>query len=193
MLAYLKLKTNDEELYETNYLEELKQKQTKFSKLQYTICKYYYNFIAKLKYHMNIITVKQIYDAYLFILPFSDLSKDTKLEKCIKKVKILMQRYNIQSLVAEDNLKQSEKFKKIIEPETKKIHILDGRGIMPYLIQETLENILKRQGSKTELEDLYICVKENKPLHIENIIYLMKYFKKYKHSNTKHKGISESS
>ena len=36
MLAYLKLKTNDEELYETNYLEELKQKQTKFSKLQYT-------------------------------------------------------------------------------------------------------------------------------------------------------------
>ena len=126
---------------------------------------------------MNIITVKQIYDAYLFILPFSDLSKDTKLEKCIKKVKILMQRYNIQSLVAEDNLKQSEKFKKIIEPETKKIHILDGRGIMPYLIQETLENILKRQGSKTELEDLYICVKENKPLHIENIIYLMKYFK----------------
>ena len=177
MLAYLKLKTNDEELYETNYLEELKQKQTKFSKLQYTICKYYYNFIAKLKYHMNIITVKQIYDAYLFILPFSDLSKDTKLEKCIKKVKILMQRYNIQSLVAEDNLKQSEKFKKIIEPETKKIHILDGRGIMPYLIQETLENILKRQGSKTELEDLYICVKENKPLHIENIIYLMKYFK----------------
>ena len=177
MLAYLKLKTNDEELYETNYLEELNQKQTKFSKLQYTICKYYYNFIAKLKYHMNIITVKQIYDAYLFILPFSDLSKDTKLEKCIKKVKILMQRYNIQSLVAEDNLKQSEKFKKIIEPETKKIHILDGRGIMPYLIQETLENILKRQGSKTELEDLYICVKENKPLHIENIIYLMKYFK----------------
>ena len=177
MLAYLKLKTNDEELYETNYLEELKQKQTKFSKLQYTVCKYYYNFIAKLKYHMNIITVKQIYDAYLFILPFSDLSKDTKLEKCVKKVKILMQRYNIQSLVAEDNLKQSEKFKKIIEPETKKIHILDGRGIMPYLIQETLENILKRQGSKTELEDLYICVKENKPLHIENIIYLMKYFK----------------
>ena len=123
MLAYLKLKTNDEELYETNYLEELKQKQTKFSKLQYTVCKYYYNFIAKLKYHMNIITVKQIYDAYLFILPFSDLSKNTKLEKCVKKVKILMQRYNIQSLVAEDNLKQSEKFKKIIEPETKKIHI----------------------------------------------------------------------
>ena len=75
MLAYLKLKTNDEELYETNYLEELKQKQTKFSKFQYTVCKYYYNFIAKLKYHMNIITVKQIYDAYLFILPFSDLSK----------------------------------------------------------------------------------------------------------------------
>ena len=177
MLAYLKLKTNDEELYETNYLEELKQKQTKFSKLQYTVCKYYYNFIAKLKYHMNIITVKQIYDAYLFILPFSDLSKDTKLEKCIKKVKILMQRYNIQSLVAEDNLKQSEKFKKIIELENKKVHILDGRGIMPYLIQETLENILKRQGSKTELEDLYICVKENKPLHAENIIYLMKYFK----------------
>ena len=177
MLAYLKLKTNDEELYETNYLEELKQKQTKLSKLQYIICKYYYIFIAKLKCYINIITVKQIYDAYLFILPFSDLNKVTKLEKCIKKVKILMQRYNIQSLVAEDNLKQSEKFKKIIETETKKVHILDGRGIMPYLIQEILENILQRQGSKTELEDLYICVKENKPLHTENIIYLMKYFK----------------
>ena len=177
MLAYLKLKTKDEELYETNYLEELKQKQTKFSKLQYVICKYYYNFIVKLKYYINIITVKQIYNAYLFILPFSDLSKVTKLEKCIKKVKKLMQKYNIQSLVVEDNLKQSEKFNKITESETKKVHILDGRGIMPYLIQETLENILQRQGSKIELEDLYICVKENKPLHTENIIYLMKYFK----------------
>lgn len=177
MLVYLKLKTNNEELYETNYLEELKQKQTRLSKLQYTICKYYYNFIAKLKYHMNIITVKQIYDAYIFVLPFSDLSKDRKLEKCIKKVKILMQRYNIQSLVAEDNLKQSEKLKKIIELEVRKVHILNGRGIMPYLIQETLEYILKRQGSKTELENLYICVKENKPLHTENILYLIKYFK----------------
>ena len=177
MLAYLKLKTNNEELYETNYLEELKQKQTKISKLQYTICRYYYNFIVKLKYHMNIITVKQIYDAYIFILPFSNLSNDTKLEKCIKKVKVLMQRYNIQALVADDNLKQNEKFKEIIELDTKKVHILDGRGIMPYLIQETLDYILKRQGSKTELEDLYICVKENKPLYTENIIYLIKYFK----------------
>lgn len=177
MLAYLKLKTNNEELYETNYLEELKQKQTKISKLQYTICKYYYNFIAKLKYYMNIITVKQIYDAYIFILPFSNLNNDTKLEKCIKKVKVLMQRYNIQALVADDNLKQNEKFKEIIELDTKKVHILDGRGIMPYLIQETLDYILKRQGLKTELEDLYICVKENKPLHTENIIYLIKYFK----------------
>ena len=177
MLAYLKLKTKDEELYETNYLEELKQKQTKLSKLQYVICKFYYNFIVKLKYYINAITVKQIYDAYLFILPFSDLSKVTKLEKCVKKVKNLMHRYNIQSLVAEDNLKQCEKFKKIIESEVKKVHILDGRGIMPYLIQEILENILQRQGLKTELEDLYICVKENIPLYTENIIYLMKYFK----------------
>ncbi len=177
MLAYLKLKTNDEELYETNYLEELKQKQTKFSKLQYTICKYYYNFIAKLKYYMNIITVKQIYDAYLFILPLSDLNRNQKIKKCIKKVKILMQRYNIESIIIEKNLKQNENFKKIIELEAKKVHILDGRGIMPYLIKETLEYILKKQGSKTELEDIYICIKEYKTLHTENIIYLMQYFK----------------
>ena len=177
MLAYLKLKTNNEELYETNYLEELSKKQTRISKLQYHVCKYYYELVTKIKYIMNIITIKQVYDAYLFILPFSNCNENKKMEKCMKKVKKIMQLYNIESLVVEEKLKQNEKFKQIIKAETKRVHILDGRGIMPYLIRETLEYILTKQGTQTELEDLYICIKENKILHVENIMYLIKYFK----------------
>lgn len=177
MVGYLKTKTNNQELYETEYLEQIKKKQTIFSKLQYNICKLYYIFIVKLKYYLNIITVKKIYDTYIFILPFSELSKNKKLEKCIKKVKKIMNNYKVASLVADEKLKQNIIFKQIIENEVKKIHILDGRGVMPYLVKETLEYIIHKQSSKTELEDLYICVKEGKSLYIENIVYLLKFFK----------------
>ena len=87
MVGYLKLKTNNEELYETDYLEKLRQKQTKFSKIQYHICKLYFNFIVQIKYYLNIITVKQIYNSYLFILPFETLDNTKKLAICINKVK----------------------------------------------------------------------------------------------------------
>lgn len=177
MVGYLKLKTNNEELYETDYLEKLRQKQTKFSKIQYHICKLYFNFIVQIKYYLNIITVKQIYNSYLFILPFETLDNTKKLAICINKVKKLMQKYNIKSLVADEKIRENEKFKKLIEQEIKKVHIINGRGIMPYLIKEILEYIIEKQGSKIELEDLYICVKESKSLYIENIIYLIKYFK----------------
>ena len=52
----------------------------------------------------------------------------------------------------------------------------NGKGPVWWYPMEKMYNDNNRP-SKTELEDLYICVKENKPLHIENIIYLMKYFK----------------
>lgn len=177
MLAYLKLKTNDEELYETDYLKELQQKQTKFSRLQYYICKYYFNFVAKLKYYMNIITVKQIYNAYLFILPFEEINNKQKFKKCINTVKKLMNRYNINALVSDEKIKKDQNFGKIIEPELKKVHILDGRGIMPYLIKETLEYELQRRNLQTQLEDLYICIKEPNEMYIDNIVYLIKYFR----------------
>lgn len=177
LLAYLKLKTNNTELYENEYLEQIKQKQCKIFKLQYYICKLYFEFIVKLKYYFNIITIKQIYDSYLFILPFSEINKSKKLEKCIKKVKKIMYNLNVKSLVADEKIKQNKKFIQLMELETKKIHILDGRGIMPYLIKEILEYILKKQNIKTEQEDLFICVKENNQLYIDNIKYLLKYFK----------------
>ncbi len=177
MLGYLKLETNEEELYESDYLKTLKEKQGIIYKVAYYICSFFYKIIAKIKYIFNIITVKEIYNAYLFIMPFRELEKTQKIKICLKKVKKLMQKYNIQTLVAEEKLQKYHMFNKIIEDEIKKIHILDGRGIMPYLIKEIIEFTLKKQNLKTETEDLYICAKEVNNICVENIYYLIHYFK----------------
>ncbi len=177
MLGYLKLQTNEEELYEANYLKILQQKNNIISKLQYYICMCYYKILVKIKYFFNIVTVKQIYEAYLFILPFEKIENKTKIRKCLEKVKKIMIKYNIQSLVVEEKLKKCEVFNKIIENENKKIHILDGRGIMPYLIKEIIEFALEKQEIKTETENLYICAKKCTNICVENIYYLIHYFK----------------
>jgi len=66
MLGYLKLKTNDEELYESDYLNYIKD--NKWGKIQYYICNIYFKFVVLIKNFFNIITVKQIYNGFLFIL-----------------------------------------------------------------------------------------------------------------------------
>lgn len=177
MLGYLKLETNEEELYESDYLNILKEKNSVTAKLQYYILKIYYKFLAKIKYIFNIITIKQIYDTYLFILPFNKIGNVLKLKKCCKKINKLMQQYNIQTIVIEEKLRKNEIFNKTIDGAIKKIHVLDGRGIIPYLIKEIIEFIFERQNLKIEAEDLYICSKEANNICIENIYYLIHYFR----------------
>ena len=127
MLGYLKLKSNDDELYETEYISTLKERKSFFAKLQYLICNYFYKFVIWIKYHANIITVKQIYDANIFILPF-DLKvankKTKKLQKCLKNVDKLLKKFNIDTIVVAENLKDYYKSKQLID---KKIHVLDGK------------------------------------------------------------------
>lgn len=172
MLAYLKLKTNNEELYESDYLVQLKQKTNVISKIQYTICYLYYQLVVWLKYYTNTITIKEIYGGYLFILPF-DTINNKKINICMKKIEKLIQKYKINSLVLTEELNNYKAFKS----ETQQVHILDGRGIMPYLIKEIIEYIVALQKTNLANEDLYICVNENKPIYTDNIIYLMYYFK----------------
>ncbi|MGN1270124.1 MAG: hypothetical protein ACI4UU_04580 [Clostridia bacterium] len=172
MLAYLKLKTNNEELYESNYLIQLKEKTNVISKIQYIICYLYYQLVVWLKYYTNTITVKEIYGGYLFIFPF-DTVNNKKIKICMKKTKNLIQKYKINSLVLTEELNKYQGFKQ----EIQKVHILDGRGIMPYLIKEIIEYITKLQKTNLAEEDLYICANKNKPICTENISYLMYYFK----------------
>ena len=196
MLGYIKEKSSNGELYETSYLSNIKGKKTKFAKLQYLLCFTFYELIVKIKYLFNLITIKKIYDAYIFILPFDlktkmeQQNKNTnlksekkhikthekiKLKKCMKKVRKLIEKYKIDNLVFSNKL---EKSLNIFEEEvTRKVHILDGSGLMPYLIKDILEYILEEQGEKIELEDLYFCMKEPKQIYIDNISYLGEYFR----------------
>ena len=51
MIGYLKLKSTENELYESEYLNELENKKTFISRIQYHVCKYYYKFLTKIKYY----------------------------------------------------------------------------------------------------------------------------------------------
>lgn len=177
MTGYLKLKSIENELYESEYLNELENKKAFISRMQYHICKYYYKFLAKIKYYLNIITVKQVYNAYILILPLKSISENNRMKKCINNVQKIIKQYNIQTLVIEEKLKKNPVIGQMIQNEEKKVHILDGRGVMPYLVKEIFEFLLEKYNTKLEMEDLCICVKEYKPLYIDNILHLLHYCK----------------
>lgn len=177
MIGYLKLKSTENELYKSEYLNELENKKTFISRIQYHVCKYYYKFLAKIKYYLNIITVKQVYNAYILILPLKSISENNRMKKCINNVQKIIKQYNIQTLVIEEKLKKNPVIGQMIQNEEKKVHILDGRGVMPYLVKEIFEFLLEKYNTKLEMEDLCICVKEYKPLYIDNILHLLHYCK----------------
>lgn len=220
MIGYIKLKTTNQELYETNYLEKLKEKNTKLAYMQYLICYFFLELVVWIKYVGNMITIKKIYHAYLFIFPF-ELKKEKKVEYklkiCIKKMQKFVKKYHIDTIVLSEELetelensikklkmhslqpkiKKLEKEQKNINCNrksrnlknrqtkeekldfliNKKVKILNGKGLMPYLIKEILEYSMKKQNTTTQLEDIYFCIKEAKPIYIENINNLAQHFK----------------
>lgn len=207
MQGYLKLKEVDEELYEVDLGSKEDKAVTKIN-LCKNIQQFFYNIffflVVKIKKWFNIITVKEIYSGLIFILPISKydneeilennegkIEKDLKqhigerhlqkkLQRCIPKVKKLMKKYQISSLILSEDLRKNETFMQNFFTEDmieKKVHILDGKGLMPYLIKEILEYILQKQGKNIELEDLYILVKNENIDYKENIAFLAQYFK----------------
>ena len=177
MIGYVKLKTENKELYENNFLEKLKNKNTRFSKLMYNNCYFFYKFIVFIKYIGNIITVKQLYYSYIFIFPFNNKNKNKyKLKKCMKNLQKIMPKYKVNTLALSNELKEKANIEEYAEHLTK-IHFLEENSLMPYLIQEILRYILQIQKTRTEFEDLYICIKNISTFYIENIYYLSNYFK----------------
>ena len=177
MIGYVKLKTENKELYENNFLEKFKNKNTKFSKLMYNICYFFYKFIVFIKYIGNIITVKQLYYSYIFIFPFNNKNKSKyKLKKCMKNLQKIIPKYKLNTLAFSNELKEKTNIEEYAEHLTK-IHFLEENSLMPYLIQEILSYILQIQKTRTEFEDLYICIKNISTFYTENIYYLSNYFK----------------
>lgn len=192
MQAYLKFKEANEELYEVNIN---KNEESILSRIFFSITYAYLNFVVFIKKCFNIITVKEIYSGLIFILPISnnnmclenfsnkrlkDIYINIKLKKCIPKVKKIMKKYDISSLILSEDLQKNEEFMKKICPENdmqKQIHILDGKGLMPYLIKEIFEFIMQKQYKYISLEDIYILVKEDIASYKENIAFLSQHFK----------------
>lgn len=182
----------NEELYEVDLEKELnniiqKHLWYKIKRLLYHI---YLTLVVYIKKWFSIITVKEIYSGLIFILPILNIEKslDTnsyahfqrKLKKCIPKVKKLIKKYKITSVVISENLQKNEEFmKKFLQTDIKedKIHILNGKSLLPYLIKEIFDYIIQLKGKNIELEDLYILVEKDCTDYKENIIFLSQYFK----------------
>lgn len=176
-MGYLKARTAKEELYESDYLKKIKQKGTKFSKIQYGFCYLFFEMVVLLKFVFDMITVKEIYHGFLLILPFSmEKAQTKKVKRCMKKVQKIMSKYQIQELVIAEELKEKLGLE-TVNAIDKKIHILDGRGLIPYCIKEILEYMIQKQNGKMQLEDVYLCMKQDKPFYRESIAYLAQYFR----------------
>lgn len=174
VLGYIKQKKSPDELYESDFLNRLKSKKNILKQITYWICFLFFEIISCIKYVGNIITVKQLYNAYIFILPFN-MSNEKKIKKCMKKVQKLIKKYHITSIVFSKEIEKQ--LPSLNENVPKKVHLLDGNGLMPYLIKEILEYIVQKQGEKIELLDLYFCMNEPKQIYIDNIKYLAHFFR----------------
>ena len=184
MQGYIKLKETDEELYEVNL--NFKDQENINSKnflgnIIYFFIHTYLGLVVKIKKWFHIITVKEIYCGLIFILPFSKQENMGKqIKKCIPKIKKLMKKYQVSTLVLSDELRKNESFLEYFQNNRtlqKQLHILDGKEMMPYLIKEIVEYILQKQGKTIELEDLYLLIKQDCSEYKENIAFLTQYFK----------------
>lgn len=194
MQGYLKLKQVDEELYEINLESALNKDNLQkgfWNRIKTFFYSIYFWIVVQIKKCFHIITVKEIYSGLIFILPFSDIEQSSKnktsytyfqrqITKCIPKVKKLMKKYQITSLVISENLRENKKFMEKLLPTDRRINnvqILNGKGLMPYLIKEIFEYILQKQEKNIALEDLYILIKKDSIDYKENIVFLSQYFK----------------
>ncbi len=170
MQGYIKLKDTNEELYEINLKKQ--------NKVIYFFMHAYLEFVVLIKRILHIITVKEIQNGLIFILPCSKEEKN--IIKCAPKLKKLMQRYKIYTIILSDEIRENKEFleyfqnNRIIE---KQIHILNEKEIMPYIIKEIIEYILKLQNKDIKFEDLYIILKQDKTKYKENIAFLAQFFK----------------
>ena len=173
MQGYLKFKEKDEELYEID--------RTDISSNNW-FAHTYLRFVVKVKKWFDMITVKEIYSGLIFILPIlsNEKKRQKHLKKCISKIKKLMKKYQISQMVLAEELQQDETFMEGFQNNRKverKVHILDGKKLITYLIKEIVEYISNKQGRTLELEDVHVLVKQDNLQYRENITFLASYFK----------------
>lgn len=186
MQAYIKFKETDDELYEVNMPIFKEEKQSILTKVEKVFLQIFFLIVVKIKKYLHIITIKQIYTGYIFILPISSMKEKTQydfekqLKKCIIKVKRLMKQYNISTIILSEELKNNQIFIQKFQDNRdvkRQVKILDGTGLMPYLIQEIIEYISQKHGQRAELEDIYILISQDKIGYKENIAFLTQHFK----------------
>lgn len=180
MQGYLKLQEAEEELYEVNVPE--KPSDNWLKQVPYFLTCSYLKLVVKIKKWLHIITVKEIYLGLIFILPIANLEKNgqRQLKKCIPKVKRLMKKYHVQQIVLAEELRTNEMFLQEFQSNRKveeQVHILDGTGMMPYLVKDIVEFISQKQGRTPELEDLYLLIKKEDYSYKDNIVFLAQHFK----------------
>ncbi len=173
MQGYLKFKEKDEELYEID--------RPNISSNNWFVHTYL-RFVVKVKKWFDMITVKEIYSGLIFILPIlsNERKRQKHLKKCISKIKKLMKKYQISQMVLAEELQQDKTFMEEFQNNRKverKVHILDGKKLITYLIKEIVEYISNKQGRTLELEDVHVLVKQDNLQYRENITFLASYFK----------------
>ena len=171
-VCYIKEKELDSELYE---IEE-KINENIFINI-------FWKFIVIIKNIFNIITIKKIYNGYIFVIPYQIRNNRyylRKNKKIIKKLKINIKKLKIDTIVLSEKIKTKENFMNILLDKNfvnSKIKILNGKGLFPYLLLETLMYILKIQNKKSQLEDVYILINNNNELYLKYIYMFSKKFR----------------
>lgn len=182
LTAYLKLKTNNEEI------DEQIGQETKTHPFFCFWKQCFFQFVIFIKFVFHVITIKQIYGADILIFPFSQCHYpkgwerkryNYHLKQCIRKLKKLMKKEKINRIVLADELKNDEYFLQhfITNQEKQEFTILNGKNVFFYLLLEIIQFILEKQHKHTNSEDIYVLLHHNKQAYLDNILFLLQHFK----------------
>ena len=141
------------------------------TKIRIILLNIYIFIYCYIKQIFNIITIKKIYNGYIYIMPYRYIDIDSrnnninkKVLKNIFKLKKISKGYDINDIVISN---------KIMQVDYKK----SNKKIMRCMVKEIIEYVLNIQNKKIELQDIYILVTEYNKFNEENIIYLSQFFR----------------
>lgn len=148
------------------FLKELKNEEELLNENEKTYFKFIRKIISYIKLKFNISNIEECNDDIICVLPYV-LGRKNNVKKIINNI---LKNNIIKDIVISKKLEENNELNSFLQ--TKNINILTGRWLFKYLTYETLEYICKVKNVKIEEQEIFILVKDNSEINLQNIIML---------------------
>ena len=145
------------------FLKELKNEEELLNENEKTYFKFIRKIISYIKLKFNISNIEECNDDIICVLPYV-LGRKNNVKKIINNI---LKNNIIKDIVISKKLEENNELNSFLQPKN-----ITGRWLFKYLTYETLEYICKVKNVKIEEQEIFILVKDNSEINLQNIIML---------------------